>query len=475
MVQTKKARNDPYEHRIGQGVASLRESMRKTIVPSETVVLEAAFHLLEQGLLNVPDLGKINVKQARAFLWNAAWLQEFMSARWRESGELSSASSEPPRLSPDEFCLAIMGPGGTGKTAVLKITEALIVFFLGPDTVQKLAPSNAAARLLGGDTLHSLCKLPFGDVRLSSKRGRLSKDVLRRLRVKWDSTFVAFLDEVSMVPADAFLHADVRLRQAKMNADKQFGNLAMNVCGDFLQLPPVDKSGTRPSLAKPMDDLGRIQVDEEGADADTLLKQEAHVEARQGFHLWRSIHRVVCLDVNIRAPDGLGQLQAEMRAGRLSDEMWALYQSRIIQPLDTRLTEPTSPFVLHDVHVIVHRHRIRVARSFAYAKDQSRILKTPLYVVQASDVVVKAEHASKVTADVRAALLQKVNPEQTKGLPSFLPLYRGMRLLLSSKDCVRLGVVKGCECILRDIVFADNEVSPAIVECMYMWGKISNR
>ena len=54
----------------------------------------------------------------------------------------------------DNFCLAIMGPGGTGKTAVLKVSEPLTVFFVGPDTVRKLAPSNAAARLLGGDTLH---------------------------------------------------------------------------------------------------------------------------------------------------------------------------------------------------------------------------------------------------------------------------------------------------------------------------------
>ncbi len=61
---------------------------------------------------------------------------------------------------------------------------------------------------------------------------------------------------------------------------------------------------------------------------------------------------------------------------------------------------------------------------------------------------------------VLTELLRRVSPEQTKGLPSFLPLYRGMRLLLSSKDCVKLGVVKGCVAILRDIVLADNETVP---------------
>ena len=35
-----------------------------------------------------------------------------------------------------------------------------------------------------------------------------------------------------------------------------------------------------------------------------------------------------------------------------------------------------------------------------------------------------------------------------------------MRLLLSSKDCVRLGVMKGCSVILEDTVFAPEEIVP---------------
>ena len=64
--------------------------------------------------------------------------------------------------------------------------------------------------------------------------------------------------------------------------------------------------------------------------------------------------------------------------------------------------------------------------------------------------------ASKLTDSVKSELLQFANPEQTKGLPGFLPLYRGTRLLLSSKDCVRLGIVKGRLCTLEDVVLAPN-------------------
>ena len=39
------------------------------------------------------------------------------------------------------------------------------------------------------------------------------------------------------------------MRQAKMEMELAFGGLALNVCGDFLQLPPVNKDGSRRSLA----------------------------------------------------------------------------------------------------------------------------------------------------------------------------------------------------------------------------------
>lgn len=39
-----------------------------------------------------------------------------------------------------------------------------------------------------------------------------------------------------------------------MNSEETFGYLAMNICGDFLQLPPVEKKkGARRSLAVPLD------------------------------------------------------------------------------------------------------------------------------------------------------------------------------------------------------------------------------
>ena len=77
----------------------------------------------------------------------------------------------------------------------------------------------------------------------------------------------------------------------------------------------------------PLDAKGRCEVDDKDADHNTTkdsAKDRQFVEARQGFELWRSITRVVCLAVNVRAPGLLSRLQSEMRAGAISDERWDL-------------------------------------------------------------------------------------------------------------------------------------------------------
>ena len=101
-----------------------------------------------------------------------------------------------------------------------------------------------------------------------------------------------------MVSADQFLQCDVRLRQAKLKPNARFGDLAMNICGDFLQLPPVDKHGTRKSLAAHVDELGGVEVDEEPLEMtldlgeqvkDGKRREQMNLETRQGLELWRSI------------------------------------------------------------------------------------------------------------------------------------------------------------------------------------------
>ena len=87
-----------------------------------------------------------------------------------------------------------------------------------------------------------------------------------------------------MIAADQFLQCDVRMRQAKMRSDLFCGGLALNICGDFLQLPPVDKDGSRPSLAMDLD-APEPPLEEGGEQVHTTRRPPHHRsvgESRQG-------------------------------------------------------------------------------------------------------------------------------------------------------------------------------------------------
>ncbi len=112
-----------------------------------------------------------------------------------------------------------------------------------------------------------------------------------------------------MISSDQFLQCDVRLRQAKMKPSQPFGGLAMNICGDFLQLPPVDKDGSRRSLAMALDDVGQPVPTADDEAPEIIQADASQAEARQGYELWAALNRIVCLTVNVRAPDVLGRLQ----------------------------------------------------------------------------------------------------------------------------------------------------------------------
>ena len=193
--------------------------------------------------------------------------------------------------------------------------------------------------------------------------------------------------------------------------------------GDFLQLPPIERG----SLAQTVDRF----VQHDGEDGDLLKGAASTVasdtgEASQGMLLWRGLTRVVSLTVNVRAPGVLGRLQSEMRTGQISDDMWGLYVSRVMQPSDPRLHLP--PFSTSPVQYIVHRHRVRVSQSFQNAVEHCRRHELRLYVCKAS-VEAKGGEEHFLTPGVLAELLHLTSQRQTQNVESSLPLYLGMRLL----------------------------------------------
>jgi ATP-dependent exoDNAse (exonuclease V) alpha subunit len=125
--------------------------------------------------------------------------------------------------------LLITGRAGTGKSTLLRYfknhTKKNIVV---------CAPTGLAALNVGGQTIHSLFRLPPKILDDSDIR-RVFNGVYKEL-----DTIV--IDEVSMVRADMFDAIDMFMRLNGKDSMKPFGGVQVILFGDLYQLPPVVES-----------------------------------------------------------------------------------------------------------------------------------------------------------------------------------------------------------------------------------------
>jgi ATP-dependent DNA helicase PIF1 len=129
----------------------------------------------------------------------------------------------------------LSGPAGSGKTYVLN--QFIKHAKKAGKHVSVTATTGLAATHLGGSTIHSwsgigihdqLPKYFFKDLR----KGRA--DTIRK-------TDVLIIDEVSMLHDYRLDMVDQIIRQVR-EVDAPFGGLQVILCGDFFQLPPINRS-----------------------------------------------------------------------------------------------------------------------------------------------------------------------------------------------------------------------------------------
>lgn len=121
----------------------------------------------------------------------------------------------------------ITGKAGTGKSVLLQYFRTNTT-----KNVVVVAPTGIAAMNVGGQTIHSLFKLPLGLITPQSikKDNRVAK-ILGHIDC-------VVIDEISMVRADCMDGIDMMLRYAK-KSDQPFGGTQIIMFGDVFQLPPV--------------------------------------------------------------------------------------------------------------------------------------------------------------------------------------------------------------------------------------------
>lgn len=140
----------------------------------------------------------------------------------------------------------ITGAAGTGKSFIVPILQLMSKSksSLWNKTVAFTASTGCAACQINGQTLHTWSgigniDITSDDVSLPDVVSKMSKFVTRR----WKRTTLLLIDEISMISAPFFEKISEIGSLIRKN-EAPFGGLQVVCCGDFLQLPPVEKDKT---------------------------------------------------------------------------------------------------------------------------------------------------------------------------------------------------------------------------------------
>lgn len=128
----------------------------------------------------------------------------------------------------------LTGPAGSGKSTFVQQLMSDVF-----ENVVCVAPTGVAALNIGGQTIHSMFRLPLGpllphDSRLLNIKFRKNKILLLK------KAQLIIVDEISMVRADVLDAIDLSLRNILRN-DMPFGGKRVLLVGDPFQLEPVVK------------------------------------------------------------------------------------------------------------------------------------------------------------------------------------------------------------------------------------------
>lgn len=148
--------------------------------------------------------------------------------------------SEEQQIAFDKYIqgknIFITGPGGTGKSALIKHIQK-DAYRKGLN-IQVCALTGCAAVLLEckAKTIHSWASIGLGNGTIEQILTRINKN--KHSKSNWKNTNILIIDEVSMMSRKLFETLDAIGKKIRKNS-KSFGGIQLLFSGDFYQLPPV--------------------------------------------------------------------------------------------------------------------------------------------------------------------------------------------------------------------------------------------
>ena len=234
----------------------------------------------------------------------------------------------------------LTGTAGSGKTFVLQ--SYINYLELQGKKVGVTASTGVAGTQLNGMTIHSWAGVGV--------REHISDDeivsLLKRkyLHHRFKNLNVLIIDEISMLSAGTLDAVDKVLKAFK-RSDLPFGGIQIVLCGDFFQLPPIERNaqGTRPQF---------------------IYRSP----------LWRELDLKICyLDKPYRQSDvRFLHMLDEIRGNKVTRQTWDLLKERFIQPLPKGII-PTKLYTHNDYADAVNTRELAKinAETHVYAMQSS--------------------------------------------------------------------------------------------------------
>jgi len=131
----------------------------------------------------------------------------------------------------------ITGPGGTGKSAIIR--EIYKYATQREHNIQVCALTGCAAVMLDckAKTIHSWAGIGLANGDIDTIVHRVDKNFFKKK--DWRKTRTLIVDEVSMMSKRLFDILDIVGKTVRNNHSRPFGGIQLIFCGDFYQLPPV--------------------------------------------------------------------------------------------------------------------------------------------------------------------------------------------------------------------------------------------
>lgn len=278
----------------------------------------------------------------------------------------------------------LTGQAGTGKSFVLK--HLLQKFHEDPSISYGLtATTGAAATLVHGRTVHSFLGIGLGK-KSATEMAYLTRTRKKKIYQQILQLHILIIDEISMMHDDLLQKIHDYLCILR-NSEKPFGGIQMLLCGDLLQLPPID---------------GNYCI-------------HAPIWKDADFHV------IVLSDIHRQTNDLFRSILARARMGEITEEDIAILQTHCIGQCPPHI-QPTRLFPLN--------RDVLFTNEIAYERVKAKTAATMTYMAMYSGAKGKAWGDSMGIPEtlelcVNAQVMVTVNIPQT-------PLINGSRGVITA-------------------------------------------